>query len=212
MDKIALNAKIRTTKGNSPARALRREGRVPAVLYGPNTEPTMISIDANEVETIIKRGGLGRSIFNLSLDDGKKETMVMIKELQSHPVSREVLHVDFYEVSMDRKVWVLVPVVTTGKSIGVENGGMLQIIRRELEVACRPDAIPASITIDISDLDVGDAVHVADIATPENVEIPHDVNFTVLTVVSTKREGAEADEGEGEGAEGEAAVAAGEEE
>jgi len=211
LDKIALNAKIRTTKGNSPARALRREGRVPAVLYGPNTEPIMISIEANEVETIIKRGGLGRSIYHLSLDGGEKETTVMIKELQSHPLSKEVLHVDFYEVSMDRKVRVFVPVLTTGKSIGVENGGMLQIIRRELEVACRPDAIPASITIDISNLDVGDAVHVADIATPENVEIPHEVNFTVLTVVSTKQEVAEAGEEEGEGAEGEAAVAAGEE-
>ena len=215
MENIELNAKTRTTKGNSPARAMRRQGRVPAVLYGPNTEPTMISIELNDLETIIKRGGLGRSIFNLHIDGGKKSTQVMIKEMQSHPLSKEVLHVDFYEVSMDRKVWVNVPITTIGKSVGVEDGGLLQIIRRELEVACRPDEIPKSIVIDITHLDIGDAVHVEDIETPGNVEIPHDTNFTVLTVVSTKREaaaGVEGEEGEEvEAAEGEAAEEAGEE-
>lgn len=206
MNKIELNAKTRTTKGNSPARAMRREGRVPAVLYGPNTEPAMMSLDAHDLELIIKGGGLGRSIFNLHVDGAKTGTPVMIKELQSHPVSNELLHIDLYKVSMDREVRVAVPVVTTGKSIGVEAGGLLQIIRRELEVACRPDNIPESIVIDITDLDIGHSVHVEDIETPENVEIPHDVNFTVLTVSSPKQE--EEVEEEVEGEEGEEVEAA----
>ena len=207
MNIIELKAETRTTKGNSPARAMRRAGRVPAVLYGPHAEPKMISIETHDMETIIKRGGLGRSIFHLKVDAEQKTKAVMIKELQAHPVSKELLHIDFYEVSMDRKIRVSVPVVTTGKSIGVENGGLLQIVRRELEVECRPDEIPQSIVIDIANLDIGDAVHVEEIEMPANVEIPHEVNFTVLTISTTKREAVE----EAEGEEGEAAEAAGEE-
>jgi len=216
LNNIELNAKTRTTKGNSPARAMRREGRVPAVLYGPNTEPAMVSVEAHDLETIIKGGGLGRSIFNLRIDGAKKGTPVMIKELQTHPVSNELLHIDLYKVSMDREVRVAVPIVTTGKSIGVEAGGVLQIIRRELEVACRPDNIPESIVVDITELDIGHSIHVEDIETTEDVEILHDVNFTVLTVATTKQEEEAVEEVEGEegeeveAAEGEAAEEAGE--
>jgi large subunit ribosomal protein L25 len=90
--------------------------------------------------------------------DGKRN--VMIKEMQKHPVSQQLLHLDLYEVTMDHKLKVMVPVVTTGKSVGVEMGGMLQIIRRELEVLSLPDQIPENITVDITDLDIGDSFHV----------------------------------------------------
>ncbi|KJS31459.1 MAG: hypothetical protein VR64_11735 [Desulfatitalea sp. BRH_c12] len=207
MDNIALKAITRTTKGNSPARSLRRQGQVPAILYGPKSEPRMLAIQAFDLETIIKKGGLGRSVYTLNVDDEQNTKQVMIKELQTHPLSRAFLHVDLYEVAMDRKIHVNVPVLTVGESVGVDNGGVLQIIRHELEVFCLPNEIPSNFTIDITDLDIGDAVHVEDIPTSGNIEIPHDVNFTILTVSATRRDMETAAAAEGEAAEGKEAGA-----
>jgi large subunit ribosomal protein L25 len=208
LNNIELKVETRTTTGNSPARALRRSGRIPAILYGAGTESVMLSVDTTAMENIVKAGNVGRSIFDLAVDGGNEARAAMIKELQTDPVSQDILHIDFYEVNMDRKVKVMVPVVATGKSVGVELGGMLQIIRRDLEVLCLPNAIPQEITIDITDLDIGSSVHVEDIALGGDVEIPHDVNFTVLTVLSPKKaEGEELEEEEAL-AEGEAAEAA----
>jgi large subunit ribosomal protein L25 len=212
LENIELKAQVRTIKGNGPARAMRREGWIPAVLYGPKIEPNMISIGARDLENILKHGSIGRRIINLEIDGAKGAKATMIKEMQTHPISQSVLHVDFYEVDMARKIKVNVPVTTTGTSVGVELGGMLQIIRRELEVYCLPNAIPQEITIDIADLQIGDSVHVNDIETGGDVEIPHDVNFTVLTILSPKKaeeEGEEADEvEEGEVTEADAAAEA----
>ena len=197
MNNIELQASTRTTTGNGPARVLRREGRVPAILYGPASEPRMLSVVTRDMENIFKESSVSRSIFNLVIDGGKDTKAAMIKELQTHPVHHGLIHIDFYAVDMARKVRVNVPVVTTGKAIGVEMGGMLQIIRRELEVLCLPHAIPQAITIDISNLDVGQSVHVEDIQIGSEVEIPHEVNFTILTISSMKKvEEAEAEEGE----------------
>lgn len=208
MDNIELQAKTRTETGNGPARVLRREGQIPAILYGPGAEPEMLSVGVRDLENIIKeQGAVGRAIFNLTIDGGTKAKAAMIKELQTHPVSREILHIDFYVVAMDRKVNVNIPIVTTGMSVGVEMGGMLQIIRRELEVYCLPNAIPEEITIDITDLDIGNSVHVEDISLEGDVEIPHEVNFTILTVVApTKAEEEEVVEEDEELAEGEEAA------
>ena len=197
MNNIELQASTRTTTGNGPARVLRREGRVPAILYGPASEPRMLSVVTRDMENIFKESSVSRSIFNLVIDGGKDTKAAMIKELQTHPVHHGLIHIDFYAVDMARKVRVNVPVVATGKAIGVEMGGMLQIIRRELEVLCLPHAIPQAITIDISNLDVGQSVHVEDIQIGSEVEIPHEVNFTILTISSMKKvEEAEAEEGE----------------
>jgi large subunit ribosomal protein L25 len=200
LDLIEVKANIRTTRGNSPARALRRSGKIPAVLYGPETAPLALSVDSAELETALKKN-LGRQpLFTLSVDDDSAgDRTVMIKELQSHPVSRTLIHADFYEVDMKRKIKVMVPVTTTGKSVGVEMGGMLQIIRRELEVLCLPMAIPESIEIDITELDISDSVHVEDIDLEGDVEIPHEQNFTLVTILSATK--AEEEEGEDEDAE-----------
>lgn len=201
MENINLNAQSRTTKGNSPARALRRNEKVPAILYGPRTASRMLSVDIQLLETLAKKGGLGRLVFDLRIDGEKTAIPVMIKEVQTHPVSGDYLHVDFYEVLMDRKIRANVPVHTTGKAKGIEMGGMLQLIRRELEVFCLPNDIPEAITIDISELEIGDSVHVEDIEIEGDKEFVHDVNFTVLTISATKKdveEAEEEEEGEGE--------------
>jgi large subunit ribosomal protein L25 len=196
LNKIELKAHMRTTTGNGPARALRREGMIPAVLYGPQTEPVKITINTKELERILKEENINQALFNLTIEGEKPLTKTaMIKELQTKPVSGDFVHADFYEVAMDRKIIVDIPVVVTGQAKGVALGGILQIIRRELEVLCYPGEIPESIEIDVSDLDIGDSIHVHEIPLKENIEIPADVNFTVLTVSSPKAE---------EGVEGEA--------
>lgn len=210
MEFIALSTKPRTRTGKGGARALRREGRIPAVLYGPNTETRMLSVDAAGLQNHLKKHPASLSVFKLALDDdsGGTENLAMLKELQDDPISGALLHADFYRIDMDRKVSVGVPVTVTGKSKGVEMGGMLQIVRRELTVHCLPDRIPRKIEIDITNLGVGEAVHVEDIQLGEDVEIPHDVNFTVVTVLSTRKTDSvtEGEEGEGEGGEEEAAA------
>jgi large subunit ribosomal protein L25 len=199
-----LKANLRERVGNGPARELRRGGKVPAILYGPKTEPLKLSIEKAALEPVFKAGAVAQKLLKLTIEGDAKGRNVMIKELQRHPVSQNLLHLDLYEVSMDQKIKVMVPVTTTGKSVGVEMGGMLQIIRRELEVLCLPDQIPENITIDITDLDVGDSFHVEDLQLDENIEVPAEVNFTILTILSTKVEAAEEAAGE-EGEEGEAA-------
>ena len=203
MEIIELNAKVRTNTGNGAARSLRREGKIPAVLYGRDTESVSLSVDIKELETALKKGSIGQSLFNLQIQNGDTYSKtVMIKELQYHPLSLNFLHADFYEIAMDRKITVNVPVVTVGKSKGVEMGGILQIIRRELEVTCLPTQIPESIEIDITELEIGDSIHAEEIPLSEGVEIITEVNFTVVTVLAPKIEEEEVEEEAEEAEEG----------
>ncbi len=207
MDFLNIKVNKRTTKGNGPARVLRREGQIPAILYGPENEPTSIAVNSHELELLLKSSRSGQIFVNLAID-GVGERKALLKELQRHPVSGQYLHADFYEVAMDRKIRVRVPVTTRGKSQGVEMGGMLQIIRRELEVLCLPDDIPEVIELDITALDMGESIHVEDVALEGGVEIPHEVNFTVLTILSGRKVEEEEVEEEGEEAEVEATAEA----
>jgi large subunit ribosomal protein L25 len=203
-----IKASLRTRTGNGPAHALRGQGRVPAVLYGPKTQPVNLSVDTKELETVLKKGAAGQLLLNLIVENGETfNRPAMIKEVQRRPLSRDFLHVDFYEIDMHRKIVVPIPVATTGKCKGVEAGGMLQIIRRELEVLCLPTQIPDAIEIDITELGMGESIHVEEIPLPGDLEVPHDVNFTVVTVLSPKAaEGPEVEEGEEEEEEAEAAA------
>jgi large subunit ribosomal protein L25 len=169
------------------------------VVYGPGREAVPLSVDVAEFEHIMKNQLINQLLINLVIDDGKKgKRTVMIKELQAEPVSRKLIHVDFYEISMDRKINVMVPVATTGKSPGVEIGGILQVVRREMEVLCLPGEIPDSIEVDVSELGIGDSIHVSEIPVAENIEIPAEVDFTVVTVISPKAGLVEEEEAEGE--------------
>ena len=208
MELIELKTNIRTTTGNGPARRLRQKGQIPAVLYGPGTESVLLSVNITDIEMVLKKGRIGQALLNLVIpNNGETSTKTaMVKELQHHPVSRDFLHIDFYEVAMDRKIMVNIPVTTIGKAKGVETGGILQIIRRELEVQCFPLDVPESIEIDITDLDVGDSIRLGDIARQSKIEFLDDENFTVVTVVIPKIE-EEEEVIEEEEAEGEAAIA-----
>ena len=207
MEKLELKTKVRTTTGNGPARELRRQGSIPAVLYGQDTESRLLSVSVKALEHVTKSANIGQLLLNLTIE-GEKATnkTAMIRELQVHPLSGNPIHVDFYEVDMKRKITVSIPVVTVGQSKGVEVGGMLQLVRRELEVLCLPNEIPESIEVEVSDLDIGDSLHVDELELGDNIELPSaDVNFTVITVLAPvaeeEEEEEELEEGE-EGAEG----------
>lgn len=203
MELIEINAKTRTTTGNGPARVLRREGRIPAVLYGPKTEPVKLSVEIHELELAFKKTAATQALINLVVHDSDTYTKsVMVKELQTHPTTEALLHADFYEIDLSRKISVSVPILPVGKSKGVEEGGLLQSIRRELEIVCFPNQIPEAIEVDVTDLAIGDSLHVKSIPLPEGVEVQTETDFTVLTVVTAKVE-VEAEVAEDELLEGE---------
>ncbi|MGD9104839.1 MAG: 50S ribosomal protein L25, partial [Desulfobacterales bacterium] len=175
MEQINLEAQVRKTTGNGPARTLRRAGRIPAILYGPKTDPVMLSIDSKEFEKILRTSTIGSVLLKLQIKNGQTGSRsAMVKELQTHPVTGQFLHIDFYEVDLTRKINAMIPVTVTGKSQGVEDGGILQIVRREIEVFCLPTAIPESIEVDISELEIGGSIHVNEITLPSDVELPED--------------------------------------
>jgi large subunit ribosomal protein L25 len=162
---------------------------VPAVMYGPGSQPVLLSVNVRDFEHAVQKGNFRRTIFSLSIQNGSTVAKpAVIKELQTHPVTGQFLHVDFYEIDMGRKLRVMVPVVPTGRARGEEAGGMLQIIEREIAVLCLPREIPERLELDVSALAIGEALHVKDIALPGGVELPPGDNYTVVTVVSPKAE------------------------
>jgi large subunit ribosomal protein L25 len=200
-----VKAQTRNTAGKGSSRTLRRDGKIPAILYGSEIENVALSVSNYDIEHLFKKVSYSQALLNLVVENGQSfEKMVMIKEIQADPVSRQYLHIDFYEVKMDQKITATIPLIAKGTAKGIINGGIVQLIRRELDVICFPADIPQKIEIDISDLDIGDAIHVEDIKLEGDIEIPYDVNFAIVTVVSSKMieekavtEGEEAEEEEG---------------
>jgi large subunit ribosomal protein L25 len=203
LELLELTANVRKTTGKGISRALRKQGLIPGVLYGPKSEPIPISVDTLDIEKLFKHSGSNQAPLNLTIKNGEdvKKT-AMIKDLQLHPVSRRFLHIDLYEVAMDKKIQVKVPVVLSGMARGTEAGGTLQLIRREIDVLCFPLDIPEFITIDVSEMDIGDSIHIEEIPVSGNIEILADTNFTVVTVsgamAEEHAEPSEVEEEEGE--------------
>ena len=189
MDVFDLKASKREKTGKGQARELRRQGLVPAVLYGPKMDAMPLTISVKALQTIYKESGSEHMVLNLIINNGGTEKKTaMIKELQTAPTTSDYLHVDFYEIALDQAIVVNVPVEVVGTSKGVERGGYMQLVRHDLEISCLPTDVPASITIDISELDIGDSLHVDDITVDEKVTLLYDTNFTVVTVVAPTAE------------------------
>jgi large subunit ribosomal protein L25 len=204
-----LKATQRNTVGKSPARALRREGLIPAVLYGPKRETMSLTVSPMDLEKIYKDSGTEQVVLKLVIENGVTQNVtVLVKEVQTSPVTRQYLHIDFLEISLDEEIVVRVPVEVTGKSIGIERGGFLQLVRHELEVSCLPMDMPEKIEVDIADLDIGDAIHVEDITLDDRIKMLSEPGHTVLTVVAPTVEEEELPEEEEELEEGEEAAEA----
>ena len=175
----------RNTFGKSSARALRRHGFIPAVLYGPSRESVPLTISPLDLDKIYKASGTERVILNLIIENGgTRNVTAVVKEVQASPVTGQYLHIDFHEISLNEEIVVNVSVEVTGRSKGVERGGLLQVVRYELEVSCLPTDMPDKIEIDVTSLDIGGSIHIGDIDLGDKVRLLADTGHTVVAVVA----------------------------
>ena len=208
-------AKLRDRAGKGAARATRREGLVPCIVYGANKEPSMISMDPRVIWKGLEGGHFYSTVYTIEVEGGSKE-QVLARDIQFHPVTDQPLHVDFVRVSKKTQVTVNVPVVFANEEecVGAREGGIINVIRHELELSCSAGDIPAEIVFDMTNVAIGDTVRVSDMPLPEGVESAiTDRDPVVVNVVPPKTAAAEEAEGEEEeGAEEAAADEAAEEE
>jgi large subunit ribosomal protein L25 len=184
-DALTLPAEARERAGKGASRVLRREGRVPAVIYGGKEEPTTIHIEAKELVRQLGTGHFMNSIVMIEL--GGKKLRTIPKDVALHPVSDRPLHVDFLRLSKDSKIQVAVPVVFANEedSPGLKKGGVLNVVRHELELVCESDKIPDEIVIDVTGREVGDSIHISSVTLPEGSESAiTDRDFTIATIVA----------------------------
>lgn len=207
MDQPVLAARVRKSKGKGAARRLRRDNQVPAIFYGPKTEPVMLAVDYPELNRIMKHSSGDNVIIDLQFqsDQGAETRKVMLKELLLDPIKNTCLHADFYEISMDKKITVNVPIRLLNTPEGVvSQGGVLQHIRRELTISCLPDKIVDFFELDVSALEIGDSLHIRDIEVPEGITFVDEEHLTVAIVAApTVQEEEEEEEELEEGVEGE---------
>ena len=204
-DALTLPAEARDRAGKGASRVLRREGRVPAVIYGGKEEPTAIHIEAKELVRQLGSGHFMNSI--VMIDINGKMVRTLPKDVALHPVTDRPLHVDFLRLSKDAKIQVAVPVVFINEeeSPGLKKGGVLNVVRHELELVCESDKIPDEIQLDVAGLDIGDSIHISHVSLPDgSVSAITDRDFTIATVVAPsamkRTEGEEGEEAPAAGA------------
>ena len=193
-------AQRRERAGKGPARAARRAGRVPGVIYGSKKDPSMVTLDPRELDRELQTGAFLATIYDVQIDRDKER--VLPRDVQFDPVTDRPIHVDFLRVSATSSVTVQVPVnfLNEEESPGLKRGGLLNVVRHEIEMNCLADAIPSSIDIDLAGLDIGDSVHISMISLPDGVAPTiTDRDFTIATIaaptVVQEEEEAEAEEG-----------------
>ena len=205
----------RENTGKGVARELRRNNQVPGVVYGLGKEPTGVAVDGHSLLMATQAGSFYTTKHELDVDGKKIDALA--RDLQRHPVTGKILHIDFMYFNAKQEVRVNVGVKVEGQedSPGLKKGGVLQLLRSEVELVCRADAIPSHITISMAGTDIGDAVHMSSVELPDGVQPAiHDRDFTIASVVGTRtstmadledgEEGGEAAEGEEGSAEGDA--------
>jgi large subunit ribosomal protein L25 len=184
-DALTLPAELRERAGKGASRELRREGRVPAVIYGGKEDPVAIHVEAKELVRQLGTGHFMNSI--VMIDVGGKSVRTLPKDVALHPVTDRPTHVDFFRLSKDAKIQVAVPVVFINEddSPGLKKGGVLNVVRHELELVCESDKIPDDIQLDVSGLDIGDSIHISHVTLPEgSVSAITDRDFTIATIVA----------------------------
>lgn len=180
---LELTAAKREGSGKGAARAIRRESNVPAVLYGPKTVPTHLTVSARQLEKLLKETGGESKLLNLNIE-GDSARQVLIREVQVHPFRRRFLHIDFYEVPLDQPIVVEVVIELVGDSVGVQKGGELNLIQRTLSVRCLPNQIPECIRIDVSKLDLGQILHVGDLVAETSFTFEEDAGMGVVSIIA----------------------------
>jgi len=185
METTTLQAEVRASRGKGPARRLRAEGKVPGVFYGPGVEPTPLTLSPKELTKAL-RGERGRNVvFKLSVDG--KDELAMVKDLTADPVTQELLHIDLYRILEDRVLEVNVPFRTYGRSVGVVQGGVLNVTRRVLPIRTTAANIPVSIDADVTHLALKDTISVEDIELPEGVECLLKPKLTLVIILEPRK-------------------------
>jgi large subunit ribosomal protein L25 len=182
----ALKAQNRAVAGKAEARRVRRQGLVPAVAYGRGLPSTPIAVPPKEVASILRSERGQNTVVELEMESGK--ILAMIREFAVHPVKREVVHVDFIEVKLDKPVDVHVPLNATGKAVGVTKGGVLRVVYRTLPVRCLPDRIPVKLETDVAHLELGMHVSTKELKLPEGVSVLLPPDQTLVSVVAPEKE------------------------
>lgn len=192
MEKLELAVEVRSNVGKGSARQARRELKIPGVYYGPHMKGAQaIAVNEREFMRLLSKSK-NNSIYTFKSDGPLNGKMVLLKDHQLDPIKDSFTHVDFVEVRENEKIKVSVAVVLTGKSIGVSEGGILQHIRRELDVRCLPNQIPTQIEVDVSGVKIGDSLHMNDIKLPAGISFVGTINHTIVAVVPPQEEKAAA--------------------
>ena len=200
METMELSAQTRKESGKGPARRLRAGGQIPAVFYGAGEDSLSLAVCTADVIKLLKQKKENVFIkLNIEGDGGKTEKLSMIKELQTSPATSDIYHIDFYEIRMDHKLVLDIPIHVIGTPVGVTMGGELHILKRELKVSGLPMEIPESVQVDISALEIGDSVKVGDIQIKGEIEVLDGEDVAVATVSTTRVEAAPAAEETEEG-------------
>lgn len=184
-ERTVMEAETRSGAGTGAARAVRRTGKVPGIVYGPECENVKIALPGRALEREAQRPGFFAQLFELKVDGRSMD--VLARDLQLHPVTDAILHVDFLAVKAGATVAVAVPVVFVNEEAceGLRRGGVLNVVRHEVELYCPADAIPEALTVDLAGLDIGASIHIGAIALPEGVTpVIDDRDFTVATVAA----------------------------
>ncbi|MBI3398605.1 MAG: 50S ribosomal protein L25 [Deltaproteobacteria bacterium] len=190
MEQVELTAQQRTGLGKGAVKKLKREGLIPCVLYGPaSKETTPLVIKTLDLSKALATEAKGNVLVNLKIEgDKKKARRVMFRGFQRDPLKRNIIHVDLYELMMDHKITVDVPIHLTGKAQGVALGGILQHEARTLKIECLPNQIPDKIDVDVAHLAIGHSIHVKDIALPQGLKVEGDPNTTIALVTAPTAE------------------------
>ena len=184
METLEIQVDARDIKRKRDAKRLLRSGKIPGVLYGPKTQTVALELDKREFTSRVA-GLEGSHLVRLkSSAAALAEKVALVKDMQFHPISGDVIHADLYEVDLTAKIQVHVPLHFVGKAFGVTRGGILQPIVREIEVECLPLDIPQFFDVDVSALDIGDSVHVEELTMPEGVTVHAESNFALVSVVT----------------------------
>ena len=191
MEEIFLEVEIREELGKVQVKHLRESGFIPAVVYKEGKESTAIKVSHRQLWGLIHQHRLESVVINLKVKDDKKQKSraCLIKEIQYDPVKGDIVHVDFNQISLDKAIKVNVPVVAKGEPIGIkQEGGSLEHILWEIEVECLPVDIPKNIEVDVSNLKIGDAIHIKDIIFPANIKVMNDPEAIVVSVAQPIKE------------------------
>ena len=186
MQQVRIEAETRTGSGKGAARALRREGKLPAVVYSQGEPARSIQIDARLFRRALVNENAERALISLFIDG--EQGMAVVKEIQQDPVRRDLLHVDFQNIRLNEEIVVTVDIELVGEPVGVGLGGILEFLTRQVEVRVLPTDIPDSLTLDISELEIGQSVHVHLLEPPEGVEILTDDDMVIASVAAPRVE------------------------